>query len=162
MARFETNARNLNVHAFVSPPPPPPPPPRAHHCTTKRGTYRKNAPWLFFAYLPVTSHTTTASTPSTHTRRARSSRGGKASKSAQSPAAPTPPQSGSKIFASRDTCDKRRGRGTVKFPAVVTKVTSKAGGGLISPHSRGVEAQMLASDSATQRKAAVAATTADK
>ncbi len=53
-------------------------------------------------------------------------------------------------------------RHTVKFPAVVMKVASKAGGGLTSPHSRGEEAQMLASDRATHRNAAVAATAADK
>lgn len=46
------------MHAF-------PPPPSAHHCTTNRGTYRKNAPWLFFAYLAIASHTTADPPPHT-------------------------------------------------------------------------------------------------
>ncbi len=49
---------------------------------------------------------------------------------------------------------------TVKLPAVVTNVASNAGGGVMSPHSRGVDAHTDALATARQMQTAAAATAA--
>ncbi len=45
----------------------------------------------------------------------------------------------------------------MKFPAVVTNVASNAGGGVMSPQSRGEDAHMLASERRKHAKKMVAA-----
>ncbi len=45
----------------------------------------------------------------------------------------------------------------MKFPAVVTNVASNAGGGVVSPQSRGDDTQIPASDKTKHMKAVAAA-----